>query len=114
MTTPSASGVFNIGDSDALGELEWAQRITAVAGWSGELVTLPDAEIPIHLRLPGNVAQHWIADTSRSRAELALPDPVPRDEAIGRTLAWERATPVGFVTHRFDYPAEDAALAGRR
>jgi nucleoside-diphosphate-sugar epimerase len=112
-TTETASGIFNVGDADAPSELEWAQLVTRTAGWTGELVVLPDDRIPPHLRMPGNAAQHWISDTSRSRRELNLGEPVPRDEAIRRTIAWERATPVGFVSHRFDYAAEDFALATR-
>ena len=54
-----------------------------------------------------------IADSSRLRSELGFVEPVDRDEAIRRTIAWERATPAtGPLLHAFDYVAEDAALAG--
>jgi len=112
----TAAGVYNVGDPDALSELEWARRVGAAAGWEGEIVVLPEEATPPHLRLPGNAAQHWIADSSRLRGELGYVEPVERDEAIRRAIAWERATPVaGLILHAFDYAAEDAALeaAGR-
>ena len=40
---------------------------------------------------PGNLAQHWDADSTRIREELGYREIVPLDEAIRRTLAWERA-----------------------
>ncbi|HEY0419540.1 MAG TPA: hypothetical protein VGC80_08470, partial [Acetobacteraceae bacterium] len=37
--------------------------------------------------------------------------PAALDEAIRRTIEWERSNPPGeFNPHRFDYAAEDAAL----
>ena len=109
----SAAGVYNVGDPDALSELEWARRVSAAAGWDGDLVVLPEESTPPHLRLPGNTAQHWIADSSRLRSELGFVEPVDRDEAIRRTIVWERANPTtGHLLHAFDYAAEDAALSG--
>lgn len=72
--------------------------------------------IPAHLRIPGNAAQDWVADTSRIRRELGYGERVSRDEAVRRTVAWERATPAtgGVLPHRFDDAAEDAALAQPR
>jgi nucleoside-diphosphate-sugar epimerase len=112
-TAPGSSRVYNVGDPDALTEFEWAQLVAHAAGWNGELVALDDDRVPAHLRLDGNTAQHWVADTSLVRRELRLGDPVPRAEAIRRTIAWERATPVTSGTQQSDYAAEDAALAGR-
>jgi nucleoside-diphosphate-sugar epimerase len=116
-TSDAAIGrIYNVGEPEAPTELAWAQHVARVAGWDGELVQLPDDAIPAHLRIPGNAAQHWVADTSRIRRELGFAERVSRDEAIRRTIAWERATPAtaGVLPHRFDYAAEDAALAQPR
>jgi hypothetical protein len=43
-TTELASGIFNVGDADAPTELG-AQLVTRTAGWTGELVVLPDDKI---------------------------------------------------------------------
>ena len=80
--------------------------------WSGEFALLPDDRVPPYLRAPGNTDQHWVADTTRLREELGFQERVSRDEAIRRTVEWERAhPPSGFTPHQFDYAAEDAAIA---
>jgi nucleoside-diphosphate-sugar epimerase len=111
-TTPGARGrIYNVGDPDVLTELEWARLIAGTAGWTGEIVVLPPDRAPAHLRIPGNLAQHWVADTTRIRDELGYCESVPRDEAVRRTIDWERQyPPAGFNPHRIDYTAEDAAL----
>jgi nucleoside-diphosphate-sugar epimerase len=92
--------------------LEWARKIAAATGWDGEFVTLPKERMPAHLAQPGNSAQHWEADSSRIRRELGYRETVALDEGIRRTVAWVRAHPPGeFSPYRFDYGAEDAALA---
>ena len=65
-----------------------------------------------HLRLPGNTQQHWVVDSTKIRGDLGYTEPIARDEAIRRTVEWERTNPPsGFTPHRFDYAAEDAAFA---
>jgi nucleoside-diphosphate-sugar epimerase len=107
----AAGRIYNVGEADALTELEWARRIAAALQWNGEFAVMPDALVPPYLRAPGNTKQHWVADTTRLREELGFEEPVPRGEAIRRTVEWERANPPsGFTPHQFDYEAEDAAL----
>jgi nucleoside-diphosphate-sugar epimerase len=106
----AAGRVYNVAEQPAFSELEWARKIAAAAGWSGEFAILPKDRMPAHLVQPGNSAQHWEADSSRIRRELGYREPVPLEEAIARTIAWERANPGGeFSMHEFDYAAEDAA-----
>jgi len=121
-----ASGrVYNVAERPAFTELEWARKIATAAtnkfaaaatnktaGWDGEFITLPKEHIPAHLAPPGNTAQHWEADSTRIRQELGYQEHVPLDEGIRRTIEWERAhPPAEFNTHKFDYPAEDAAIS---
>jgi len=114
-TSDAATGrTYNVAELDAPSELGWAQRVGAQMGWDGELVVLPDERTPNHLRRPGNAAQDWVVDSTRIRAELGYAEVVDRDDALARTIAWERETPArGFAPHVFDYAAEDAALASR-
>jgi nucleoside-diphosphate-sugar epimerase len=92
--------------------LEWARKAAAATSWDGEFVTLPRERMPAHLVQPGNSAQHWETDSSRIRRELGWTETVPVDEGIRRTIAWVRAHPPGeFTPYRFDYAAEDTALA---
>jgi nucleoside-diphosphate-sugar epimerase len=108
----AAGRVYNVAERPSFTELEWSRKIADAAGWRGEFVMLPKEKTPPHLLFPGNAAQHWEADSTRIREELGYREPVPVDEAIRRTVEWERANPpAGFTPHRFDYPAEDAALA---
>jgi nucleoside-diphosphate-sugar epimerase len=109
-TTARAAGrVYNVGEAENFSELEWARRVAAVAGWRGELVVLPADRMPPHLLMPGNADQHWTTDTTRIREELGYAEPIAGDEAIRRTIEWERANPTSSSPHAFDYDAEDAA-----
>jgi nucleoside-diphosphate-sugar epimerase len=108
----AAGRVYNVAERPAFTELEWTRKIADAARWRGKLVVLSKEKTPPHLLFPGNAAQHWEVDSTRIRDELGYREPVPLDEAIRRTVEWERATPSsGFTPHRFDYAAEDAALA---
>lgn len=107
-----ASGrIYNVGEPNAYSELEWAQRVAAVIGWPGEFLVRPAEQLPAHLRAPGNLAQHWVMDTARIRAELAYAERVGTEEAIRQTVEWERAHPPGPLAPALDYEAEDAAIA---
>ena len=106
----AAGAVYNVGDNN-FSELDWARRITAVAGWDGELVTLPADRMPAHLLMPGNTDQHWTTDTTRIREHLGYREEFAEDDAIRRTIEWERANPTTSSPHAFDYAAEDAALS---
>ena len=110
VSEPAAGRVYNAAESPAYSEREWAGKIAEATGWTGEFVTLPKDRMPPHLAQPGNSAQHWEADSSRIRRELGYREPVPLDEAIRRTIEWERANPPAeFNPYKFDYAAEDAA-----
>lgn len=113
---PDAAGrTYNVGEPDAPSELEWTRLAARAAGWDGEVVVLPAALTPEHLRPPGNVAQHWVADSGRLRRELGWSEALPREEALRRTLEWERERPPApDGDRRAQYAAEDSALAAMR
>jgi dTDP-D-glucose 4,6-dehydratase len=53
-----------------------------------------------------------ITDSTRIRRELGYNEAIPFDEALKRTIAWERANPPATIDAQlFDYAAEDALLA---
>ena len=62
--------------------------------------------------LPGNARQHWVASSKRIREELGYREPVALDDAVKRTIEWERKNSPPIDSARFDYAAEDAALSG--
>jgi nucleoside-diphosphate-sugar epimerase len=104
--------IYNVCEEPSFSELEWARKIAHEMRWDGEFVVLPVARTPQHLVRPGNPAQHWTASSARIRRELGYGEPVAIEEAIRRTIPWERENPptVGFLA-KFDYDAEDAAVA---
>jgi nucleoside-diphosphate-sugar epimerase len=105
----AAGRVYNVAETPAFSEREWAGKIAEATGWTGEFAILPKDRMPPHLAQPANSAQHWEADSSRIRRELGYREPVPLGEAIRRTIEWERANPPGeFNPYKFDYAAEDA------
>ncbi|MFN7997382.1 MAG: NAD-dependent epimerase/dehydratase family protein [Bryobacteraceae bacterium] len=111
----AAGRIYNVAETPAYSELEWARKIAAVTGWDGDFIVLPKDRFPDHLVQPGNSAQHWEADSTRIREELGYREPVIVEEAIARTVSWERSQPqVDRVGPPFDYAAEDAVLKSAR
>ena len=112
-TSERAAGrTYIVAEQPAYSELEWAGKIAEQADWTGEFVVLPRERAPAHLQIPGNLAQHGDASSTRIRAELGFQDPVPLEQAIRHTIEWERANPPKNVpVQMFDYAAEDAAAA---
>jgi len=105
----SASRVYNVAEPFACTEIEWARRIGAMAGWRGEVATVPRGRILLLYR----VEQDLDTDSARIRRELGFTEVVPSQAALERTVVWERANPggpsLGFGL--LDYDAEDALLA---
>jgi len=111
VTDRAANRIYNVAEPVSYSEREWAENVAKAVGWNGDIVELPPERTPPHLRMPGNAAQHWSADSSRIRTELGFAEPVGVDEAIRRTVAWERTHPPAAPLMPIDYDAEDAALA---
>jgi nucleoside-diphosphate-sugar epimerase len=109
--TRAAGRVYNVGDPDALTESEWVRAVGDAAGWRGEIVLVPSERLPEAMRFDGDMTQAWVTDSSRIRRELGYAERIPRDEALRRAVAWERAhPPATFDAAHYDYAAEDAAL----
>jgi nucleoside-diphosphate-sugar epimerase len=108
----AAGRIYNVAEEHAYSELDWARGIAAAAGWQADFVVLPANRAPAHLVMASNLDQHWVADSSRIRRELGYREPVPHEDALRRTIAWERAHPPARIdAGQFDYAGEDAALS---
>ncbi|HLJ80442.1 MAG TPA: NAD-dependent epimerase/dehydratase family protein [Ktedonobacterales bacterium] len=108
----AAGRVYNVGEPDTLTQAEWVRAIGAAADWQGEVVVMPTEQLPEGMRFDGDSAQSFWTDSSRIRRELGYAERIPRDEALRRTVTWERAhPPTTFDAAQYDYAAEDAALA---
>jgi nucleoside-diphosphate-sugar epimerase len=79
----AAGGTFNLGEPDALTEIEWIRAIGAASGWRGQVVADP-ATPP---SLPACWRVDLVADSSRLRDRLGFREPVARTEGLRRTLA---------------------------
>jgi nucleoside-diphosphate-sugar epimerase len=89
----AANRIYNLGDGDALSESEWARSIGQAAGWSGEIVAVPEDALPQSMLEEYRWEQHLVAETSRFRKELDYEEETPRQEALKRAIEWERANP---------------------
>jgi nucleoside-diphosphate-sugar epimerase len=85
--------VYNVGEKQAQREIDWIKKIGRLAGWRGEVKTVPRVALPEHLREPYDWSHDLAADTDRIRRELCYEETVSPKEALRRTIAWERANP---------------------
>lgn len=103
--------IFNLGEADTLTESEWVSAIGRAAGWNGEVIVVPKDNLPEHLDTPFAYEHDLEVDTSRIRRELGYVERISREEALRRTVTWERVNlPTEVDLKQFDYAAEDAVL----
>ena len=111
----AAGRTYNVGERQACTEAQWVRRIGRAADWTGEVLGLPEEELPGHLKTSYDWRQDCVGDTGRIRRELGYEEPVSLEEALRRTVAWERAQPPREVDPKqFDYAAAAVALGVRR
>ena len=101
--------IYNVAEPEGLSYLEWTQRVTHAAGWKGRIVVVPPGRLEPG---GGHFEHHWVVDTTRIRAELGYMEVVPQEEALRRTVEWQRSNPPEkYDPKEFDYATEDAVLA---
>ncbi len=105
----TARRVFNVGDEPTHSERKWVERIGAAAGWRGRVVAVSVSELPDHLKQPFDWRYELWTDTSSIREELGNVELIPLDEALERTVEWERSTLDG--TEPLNYDEEDVVLS---
>ncbi len=104
--------VYNVAEPETLTQAEWVQAIGAAVGWQGRVVALPRDRLPQHLANDEDFTQHLVVDSGRIRAELGYRETLALEEALRRTVAWQRINPPAEIDPgKFDYAAEDAAIA---
>jgi len=88
----SAAGrIYNVAEPECLSEWEWTKLVAEQVGWTGRVVTVRSDQAP-ELLSSANLDQHWVVDSTRIRTELGYREPISRDEALRRTVEWERTT----------------------
>ncbi len=108
----AAGQIYHVADEANVTEAEWVRRIGRAAGWSGEIIALPNDRLPKALRHEYDARQDWSLDSTRIRRDLGYCEVVSARVAMERTIAWERANPPATINPAdYDYAAEDAARA---
>ncbi len=107
--------IYHVAESETLSEGERVTKIGKLAGWKGKVVSLPKEKFPPDWNLPLNSEQDWFVDSTRIRKELGYREIVPIEEALKRTIEWERnhlSTEMQQLAAPFllDYAIEDAIL----
>lgn len=100
--------IFNVGEPTALTEHAWLTRLAEHTGWTGRIVTRPNAALPAHLRTTYDWRYGFAMDCGKLRTTLNHIDPVSLPLALQRTIDWETANPPPPNPAQFDYAAEDA------
>jgi nucleoside-diphosphate-sugar epimerase len=103
--------IYNVGEKDALTEAEWVRAIGQAVGWEVEVIAVPKDLLPAQMAGDYALEHHLVVDSSRARRELGYNEEVTREDALKRTIEWERANPPEEIDpQQFDYAAEDAVL----
>ena len=107
-----ASGrVYNVGERETPTEANRIRELGDALGWEGQVITLPEKDLPDHLQAPFDWSYKLVTDTSRIREELGFEDPVDWNDALRRTAEWERAHLSEVVPQKqLDYEAEEKAV----
>lgn len=108
--------IYHVADSEVLSEAERLSRVGQVAGWGGQVVAVPKEYLPEEWNSPYNIKQHWFVDTTRIRQELGYSEVVHPNEALRRTIDWQRSappkdSPQWAAPELLDYSTEDAILS---
>jgi nucleoside-diphosphate-sugar epimerase len=107
----STGRIYNVGEPFTFTMAEWIALIGKIAGWQGRISTVPHGRLPELLRWGINAEQDIVVDSSRIRKELGYKERIDVEEALRRTIAWERANPPKEIDPKeFDYVMEDAFL----
>lgn len=111
MTEHAKNRIYNVAEPNNPTMAEWITMIGRIAGWHGKIITVARDKLPQSL-VPGfNTDQHLAVDTTRIRKELGYSEAVSLDEALARTIEWERKNPPRTIRpEQFDYEAEDSVI----
>ncbi len=110
----SAGEIYNVGEPFTFTMAEWIALIGKITGWQGRVVTVPHGRLPEPLRWDINAEQDLVVDSSRIRRELGYKERVDVEEALRKTVVWERIHPPKEIDPKdYDYVAEDTFLNAR-
>ncbi len=107
--------IYHVADIENKNEAERIAQVGKIAQWQGQVVIVPESQLPPDWKLPLNVKQDWLVDSTRIRQELGYKEIVSSHEALQRTINWQRANVPQQRTqfaapYLLDYVTEDAIL----
>ncbi len=105
----SRGQIYNVADSYALTEKEWLEKIATIVGWKGEIKMMEGDQLPSHLINNINSAQNMDLNTNKIRKQLGYIDRIGLEEALERTIEWERHN-LPELDIEEEYKAEDEVL----
>lgn len=112
VTNEKAAGrIYNVGEENTPTVAGRVRLLGRVTGWRGQLLFVPRRFLPAHLKDKYNYRQDMVLDTTRIRRELGWRGSVLPEEALRKTVEWERANPPVVDPTQFDYEAEDSVMA---
>lgn len=107
----AAGEIYNVGEPAAPTTQEWIESIARAVRWPGRVVICPKGMLPTHVSMGIDPRHDLVASTSKIRQELGFQERVSLEEALRRTIEWERANPPErFDPADYDYAAEDDVL----
>lgn len=110
----AAGQIYNVAEESALTEIEWVYAIGRAAGWKGNVRIVPEAVLPEPMKTGEDTRQDLTASTEKIRSELGYHEQIAQQEALIRTIAWERNHPPEvFDANAFNYLAEDEIVASQ-
>ena len=83
--------IFNVGEKEAESEIDWLRRIGRAAEWAGEIEIVSEDNLPGELAEPYDWNHHLAGDTQRIRQTLNYEETVSPNEAMERSVRWERS-----------------------
>jgi nucleoside-diphosphate-sugar epimerase len=113
----TSSAIFNLGDPVALSQKEWVEQIAGIANWTGEIMIVPDEQLPDPVKPAYNFAQNWTIDANRFRSETGFAEPFSLEESLAETTTWLRENPPSVSAEQLERwqredEVEDRWLAG--
>ncbi|MEO0932309.1 MAG: NAD-dependent epimerase/dehydratase family protein [Cyanobacteria bacterium J06641_2] len=118
VTNEKAKGrIYHVAEPETLSQGDRVNKIGELTGWKGKIVRLPRNKFPKdwNYLLDTESPQDWCLDSTRIREELGYKEIVPIEEALKRTITWERdnlsiEAQSSTAPFLLDYPTEDTIL----
>ncbi len=109
MRSSESNRIYNIGETKAPSILERIDHLATVFGWDGDVVALPNENLPPHIVPKGNFDQNLELDSSKIRSEIGYKEVVDYYDGLYEAIEWyQKNLPERYRESKFNYQSEDA------